>query len=118
MFHSACAAVKEGVTEEPYDANSSTQSRRSSLDSLWDVKLVQIITQQTRQAPVKLPGLANDLSIGLQCTSEHFRSGFRFGDPASKGADPEGGHREYVPPPNQWPAEVVGSGRFCYSLAG
>jgi len=23
------------------------------------------------------------------------------------------GHRGHVPPPNQWPTEVVGSGRFC-----
>ena len=23
------------------------------------------------------------------------------------------GHRGHVPPPNQWPAEVVGSGRLC-----
>ena len=28
-------------------------------------------------------------------------------------ADPDGGHRGHVPPPNQWLAEVVGSGRFC-----
>jgi len=28
-------------------------------------------------------------------------------------ADPDGKHKGHVPPPNQWPAEVVRSGRFC-----